>query len=191
MFNKLFENIKKTCPDYPEDGFNELLRIISIEKICKKTIWLQEGNICKYGSYMVEGCVRYFNTNEEGVETTSQFSFEDWWIGDMQSIIYGTPSKTSIEALEDCLLLNISNTDFNYLLKNSKSFAEFKQKSRAKAYQAALERTSELRKSAEIRYTDLLTKFPDIIQRVPQYYVASYLGITPESLSRIRKKMAS
>lgn len=191
LYKQLFDHIKKVYPEYPEDDLIQLTRYFDTYKVCKKDILLRQGDVCRVGFFILEGCVRYFTTNSEGAEFITQFAFEDWWIGDMQGLIHGTPSKISIEALEDSSLLSITATDYDYLLLNSHSFAIFKHKLRTRAYQSRIDHGTELLESAETRYSNLLAKFPFITQRIPQYHIASYLGITPESLSRIRKKIAN
>lgn len=190
MYKKLFDHITKVYPDYPEDELTQLTRYFDTYKIRKKDLLLRQGAVCQIGYFVLEGCVRYFTTNSEGAEFITQFCFEDWWVGDMQGLVNGTPSKISIEALEDTSLLSITVKDYNYLLQNSHPFAIFKQKLRAKAYQSRIDHSTELHESAEKRYSNLVAKFPFITQRVPQFHIASYLGITPESLSRIRKKLS-
>lgn len=189
MYNKLFDHIKKVSPEYPEEDLNLLMRYFEIEQISKGEIILQEGEICKTASYVYKGCFRYFIANEDGTQFNSHFAFEDWWIGDMLGLINETASKISIEALEDSSLISISGKNYNYLMQNSHSFAIYKQRLRARAYESRIHHSAELLKSAQTRYLNLLSKFPSIIQRIPQYHIASYLGITPESLSRIRKKL--
>jgi len=191
LFKQLFNHIKKVSPNYPEEDLNNLLRYLEIKKVSKGDILLEAGVVCQVGYYIVEGCFRYFITNSDGVQFNTQFSFEDWWVGDMGGLVNKTPSKISIEALEDSTLIAISSTDYNYLLQNSHSFATFKQRLRARAYESRIDHSIEFHESAELRYLNLLTKFPSIIQRVPQYHIASYLGITPESLSRLRKKIGT
>lgn len=191
MYKQLFNHIKKLSPEYPEEDLNNLLRYFEIKKVSKGDILLEAGNICRNGYYVVEGCFRYFITNSEGVQFNTQFSFEDWWLGDMQGLVNNIPSKISIEAIEDSTLIAISANDYNYLLQNSHSFATFKQRLRARAYESRIDHSIEFHESAETRYANLLSKTPFIAQRVPQYHIASYLGITPESLSRLRKKICS
>lgn len=187
----MFDHIRKVSPDYPEDDLTQLTRYLDTKKVYKKDILLRQGNVCRVACFVVEGCFRYFIINSESTQFTTQFAFENWWIGEMQGLIHGTPSKINIEALEDSTLITIFASDYNYLLKNSRPFAIFKQRLRAKAYQSRIDHSTELLESAETRYTNLLLKYPFISQRVPQYHIASYLGITPESLSRIRKKIAT
>lgn len=189
MFKQLFDHIKKISPDYLEEDLNKLTRCLGTKKVSKKDIILHQGKVCRAGCFVVEGCFRYFTTNSKGGEFTTQLSFENWWVGDMQGLIHGTPSKVNIEALEDSSLISINTTDYNYLLKNSHSFVIYKQRLRVKAYQSRIDHSTELLECAETRYINLLNQFPFVTQRIPQYHIASYLGITPESLSRIRKKI--
>jgi CRP-like cAMP-binding protein len=191
MFKQLFDHIKKTSPEYPEEDLNNLVRYFEIKKVSKGDRLLEAGSICRNGYFILEGCFRYFIINSEGIEFNTQFSFEAWWIGDMQGILNNIPSKVNIEALEDSTLLAISAADYNYLLKNSHSFALFKYRLRIKSYESRIDHSNEFHESAEKRYLNLLSKTPFITQRVSQYHIASYLGITPESLSRLRKKIAT
>lgn len=191
MYKQLFSHIKKISPEYPEEDLNNLTRYLEIKKASKGELLLSKGSVCHIGYYIVEGCLRYFTTNSDGAQFNTQFAFEDHWAGDMQGLVNRIPAKISIEAMENCTLIAISSSDYNYLLQNSHSFATFKQRLRAKAYESRIDHSVEMHESAQVRYTNLLIKYPFITQRVPQYHIASYLGITPESLSRLRKKLAS
>jgi CRP-like cAMP-binding protein len=190
MYKQLFEHIKKYSPEYPEEDLKNLIRYFEIKKVSKGETILKVGSVCKNAYYVVEGCFRFFITNSDGVEFNTLFSFEDYWLGDMLSITNGTPSEISIEALEDSTLLVISSIDYNYLMRTSPPFSLFKHKLRNKAYQSRIEHSNAFHDSAEVRYLNLLSKHPKITQRVSLYHIASYLGITPESLSRLRKKLA-
>jgi CRP-like cAMP-binding protein len=189
LYKRLFNHIKGISPDYPEDELNKLIRFLEVKKVDKNSNVLTEGNICQTANFVVEGCFRYYTLNSDGTQINTQFAFENWWIGDLQSLINKTPTKVNIEALEECTLLSMPSTDFNKLLLNSLPFTTYKQKLRAKAYQSAVEHSIDLQESATERYRNLLANSPLIIQRVPLFHIASYLGITPESLSRIRKNV--
>lgn len=190
MYKQLLDHIKKTSPEYPEEDLNNLVRYFEIKKVSKGDTIVKAGSICRNGNFVVEGCFRYYTINSDGVEFNTQFAFEDYWMGDMPGILNNILSKINIQALEDSTLLTISATDYNYLLKNSHSFALFKFRLRTNSYHARMSHANEFHESAEIRYLNLLSKYPNITQRVSQYHIASYLGITPESLSRLRKKLA-
>lgn len=187
MYNQLHQSLKKECPDYPDEEFNMLIQRIIIKEHPKKTILIKEGNVCQFGSYVVKGCFRYYTTNQEGAEFIINFAFEDWWVGDIYSMLNNTPAKFTLQALDECTLMMIGAADFKYLLDHSPFFSKFKQIKRDRAYQSALTRSTDIRESADSKYDKMLERFPEANQRIPQYYLASYLGITPESLSRIRK----
>ncbi len=190
MYRQLTDHFRKTIPEFPEEDINNLVRYFEIRKVSKGETFLTAGSICRNGYFVIEGCFRYFIINSEGNECNTQFAFEDYWVGDIAGILNNMPSKINIEALEDGTLLTISATDYNILLKTCNSFALYKLRLRSKSSEARLDHSNEFYESAEIRYLNLLSKHPNIIQRVAQYHIASYLGVTPESLSRLRKKIA-
>ncbi|MBK8670368.1 MAG: Crp/Fnr family transcriptional regulator [Saprospiraceae bacterium] len=190
MYKQLLDHIKKYTPEYSEDDLNGLLRYFEIKKVSKGDKIAKAGSICRNGYFILEGCFRYFTINSDGVEFNTQFAFEDYWIGDMPGILNNIPSKIDIEALENSTLLTISAVDYNYLLKTCHSFALYKYRLRTNSYHARIEHSNEFYECAEKRYLNLLSKYPKITQHVSQYHIASYLGITPESLSRLRKKLA-
>ena len=143
MYKKLFNHIKKTCPNYEEKDLNLLLPYFESKQITKKSLFLRAGTVCNTSAFVIAGCFRYFMTNSKGEEFITKFAFDDWWIGDLQGMLRGTPSKVSIEALEDSSLLTISATDYKSLLQNSRPFADFQEKKFTKAYQSAEIRSSE------------------------------------------------
>jgi CRP-like cAMP-binding protein len=189
LYDLLYKHLIKDVPEYPDEEFNQLIKILKPREYPKKTSLFREGNICQYGSFITKGCFRYFTTNSEGSEFITHFAFEDWWVGDLYSLLNETPAKFSLESLEDCKLLTLSGKEFRSLLENSPSFAKFQQLKRDRAYEAAMTRSTDIKESAEQRYEKFIDKYPEGLQRIPQYYIASYLGITPESLSRLRKKL--
>ena len=189
MYKKLANHIKSTCPDFPDDEINNLFKYFEVEELPKKAMFLNEGSKCLKAGYVISGCFRHFVRNSDGAEFITRFAMEDYWIGDIQSVSYGTMSNTNIEALEDSVLLTIFANDYNLLLKESIHFATFTEKKRARAMLAAETRAAEFSENAEKRYKILLSKHPDISNRVPQYLLASYLGITPESFSRMIKNI--
>jgi len=136
--------------------------------------------------------LRSYSLNEKGIEHLVQFAMEGWWISDQYSVLTGEPSVYNIDALEDSEILLISNASFENMLeavpKMEKYFRVLMQNSMI-AMQRRL--VASLSLTAEEKYTRMINAYPDIIQRVPQHMIASYLGITPETLSRIRKQMST
>jgi len=190
MYKTLFNHIKATSPDFTDEDFNMVIKAVSIKEYPKKSILWKQGEYVRGGGYVYRGCFRFFMTNTEGQERTTYFALEDYWIGDYNSILYREPSAQSIEALEDSIVLFFSNNEFKNLIDHCEGFRKFTLIKRSKAYNASLKRIVDLHESAETRYLNLMKKYPDALNRIPLYHIASYLGIKPESLSRLRKKMS-
>ena len=167
-----------------------IFKTITVEEIPKKTILWKIGDHVKKTRFVVKGCFRYFNINENGHECTTHFAMEDYWIGDFNSIINDEPARQNIQSLEDAMVICIDRNDFKRLMEECLSFSKFTYIKRSRAYDASIQRVAELNESAEVRYQHLIKKHPEALLRIPLYHIASYLGITPESLSRLRKKMA-
>jgi CRP-like cAMP-binding protein len=158
------------------------------QEIDAKTVLLSEGKIAKRAYYIEKGSIRvWFNNMEK--EVTFQFFFEGSVVSSVESFQKGLPSMFSIESLEPCILHSISKKDFDIIIQQSpaiKSQFEDTLFERLLLYQKLF--ISRIKDSPEQRYKELLKNSPEIIQRVPLHYIASYLGITPVSLSRIRKR---
>lgn len=155
----------------------------------KKTVLLQAGDVCHFEAYVIKGCIREYFTDKDGTELTLEFAVEDWWVSDISSFENRTPSKMTIEALEDCELLVLSRESKDELLqrvpKLERMFRLMIQRHLA-VIQARLLRTVSY--SAMEQLEEFLKRYPTLPSRVPQQYIASYLGITPEFLSKLRKR---
>jgi CRP-like cAMP-binding protein len=183
LFSKISEKIQLT------EAERELAKTFFIpKKLRKKQYLLQEGDVCKYVAFVEKGILRSYSVDEKGSEHIMQFAFEGWWIADQLSFLTGEPSLYNIDALEDCELLLLSKRSEDELLEKIPKFERFfrilLQKNLINT-QRRLE--SSLSHTAEEKYNQLITACPTIPQRIPQHMMASYLGITPETLSRIRK----
>lgn len=161
------------------------------KKIRKKQYLLQEGNVCNQLSFICSGCLRLYRVDEKGQEHIIQFGFENWWISDRESYITQQPSLYHIDAIEDSEVL-ITTPQQLFNLKNKvPAFDDMMQQLQAKNFVSIQKRiNAALSYTAEEKYNDLLQHRPEIIQRVPLNMVASYLGITRETLSRIRNQSA-
>lgn len=167
------------------DKFSHLLKR---QEIPAKTMLLQEGQISKTAYFIEKGCLRsWFNNN--GKDITFQFFFEGQGVSSVESFKTNQPSLFNVESIEPCIIQSISKKDFQFVLDNSqviKNDVEEHILKRLFYYQKLF--LSRIKDKPERRYKELLEQHPEILQRVPQHYIASYLGVTPVSLSRIRNR---
>lgn len=190
MLDKVRAHIQKHI-ELSDEEFDYFLSITRHRKIRRRQYVLQAGDICTYESYVIGGCLRVYYVDEKGQEHILQFAVEDWWIGDMHSFLNETPSKYNIDALEDTELLQLDKLSLEKLYKKVPQFERFFRIKIQNAYVQLQQRVvSSMSEPAEQRYIQFIEKYPYLEQRLPQHQVASYLGITPEFLSRIRKNLA-
>ncbi len=190
MYEILIENIfKKIVLNNDEQ---QLLKTFFIpKKLRKKQCLLQEGDVSKYLAFVEKGILRSYTVDEKGGEHIAEFAFEGWWIGDQFSFLTGEPSTYNIDALEDCELLLLTKQAEEQMLEKIPKMERFFRlllQNHLIATQGRL--VSSLSNSAEEKYKQLVNACPTIPQRVPQHMLASFLGITPETLSRLRKQIS-
>jgi CRP/FNR family transcriptional regulator, anaerobic regulatory protein len=155
----------------------------------KKELILQEGDVCKYAYFINSGCFRYYY-NVDGQENTAQFFFENGWYADYDSFLTSKPTKQNIETLENSELLLLSSKDLQQLYIEVPKFERFGRMMAENAFLGIRQRNEMLKnQTAEERYLTLMNERPKVLERIPQHYIASYLGIKPPSLSRIRKRI--
>jgi CRP-like cAMP-binding protein len=190
----MFELLQKSVGEkvsVTEEEFNFCKTLFIPKKLRKKRYLLQEGDICKYTAFVEKGMLRMFTVDEKGNEPILQFSSEGWWVADLYSFLTDEPSNYNIEALEDCELLLITKESWNILLEKVPAFERYFRILIQNSLIATQRRLmSSISETAEEKYLKLIDNFPGCIQRVPQHMIASYLGITRETLSRVRSQMA-
>jgi CRP-like cAMP-binding protein len=156
----------------------------------RKERLLEPGNICRFEAFITKGVLRSYTTDAKGSEHTNQLAFEDHWVGDLYSSATNTPSMLCIEAIEPSEGVLFNRADMEQLYQTIPAMNTVMRILLQNAYVALQRRhNATLSISAEERYLHLLNYQPNIIQRVPLVHIASYLGITPESLSRIRRQL--
>jgi len=163
----------------------------TIVELKKKEILLFVGDHSSHMRFISDGCLRSYYMDGEAKEHVIQFGIEDWWINDLYSYLTNTPSKQFVQAIDESIVLQIHKDKLNELYNNVPAVESFFRLKFEKAYVSLQERTiNTMSKTADERYIDFRSKYRDIEQRVPQYMVASYLGITPEFLSKLRKNIS-
>ncbi|MFT3846567.1 MAG: Crp/Fnr family transcriptional regulator [Lacibacter sp.] len=190
MFEQLIKSIQDKVP--ATEGELQLCKhYFTPKKIRKKQFLLQEGDVCNKMAFVEKGSLYSYSTDVKGTQRVIQFAFEGWWISDLYSFFTKEPSSLHIEALEDSELLLLDHEQHEYLLKNVPQYETYTRMILQNAY-VALQRRIEgtIGLTAEEKYSRFLSQYPTCLNRVPQHLIASYLGITPETLSRIRKQMA-
>ena len=191
MYELLYKKITELI-SISDEEFNFCKTLFLPKKLRKKQYLLQEGDVCKYNTFVSKGLLRSYTIDNKGTEHILQFAFEGWWIGDIYSFLTEKPSNLNIEALEDCELLLMTKPSMDLLLEKAPIFERFFRillQNNLIATQKRLMGT--LTETAEEKYTNLINNFPGCLQRVPQHMIASYLGITRETLSRIRSQIAA
>jgi len=162
------------------------------KKLRKKQYFLQEGDVCKYVAFVEKGLLRSYTISDKGTEHITQFAFEGWWIADQLSFLTGEPSVYNIDALEDTELLLLTKQAEEQMLEKIPKFERYFRillQNNLIATQKRL--ASSLSHTAEERYSELIKVCPATLpHRIPQHMLASFLGITPETLSRIRRQMS-
>jgi CRP-like cAMP-binding protein len=190
MHQNLFDYIKRHAAS-PLTTEEEAIIVAAFQpkKLRKKQYFLQEGNVCKYAGFIVKGAMRQYSVDDKGVEHIVQLYIEDWWATDRESAIMLTPSKYNIEAWEDTELLTTTRADMLDLMEKIPAIAQMTRVMDERSYIASQRRlNSSISNTAENRYKEFADNYPQFIQRFPQHHIASYLGITKETLSRIRKQ---
>jgi CRP-like cAMP-binding protein len=160
------------------------------KKIRKRQYFLQEGDVCKYAGFILKGAAKTYTVDEKGHEHILRLSVEDWWLADFESYYHLKPSRFNIEALEDMEILQISNAVVEEFIKPIPAFSAMQNvlsQNNTIATQKRMQ--SSISQTGEERFQQLVNEYPHFIKRFSQNHIASYLGLTPESLSRIRKNL--
>lgn len=191
MYDLLYKKISETI-SITDEEFEFCKTLFIPKKLRKRQYLLQEGDVNKYTAFVSKGILRSFTIDDKGTEHILQFAFEGWWMGDLYSFLTEEPSMFNMEALENCELLLITKPSWELLLQKVPAFERYFRilvQNNLIATQRRL--MGNFSETAEQKYTKLINNFPECFNRIPQHMIASYLGITRETLSRIRGNIAA
>jgi CRP-like cAMP-binding protein len=172
--------------------FEAITGFLGVRRVGKKENLLEEGQACKAQYFVIKGCLRLFFLNDKGTEQTTQFAIENWWLTDSIAFERGLPASFSVQAVEPSVVLVLTSSDMEAMLRDFPFLEKYFRIIFHKAYAASQFRVRYIFDfSKEAFYLHFLKAHPGFAQRVPQYLLASFLGLTPEYLSEIRKKHVS
>jgi CRP-like cAMP-binding protein len=194
MFEQIHPTILESLRDNAGLSDKEIESCLSFfekRSFKKKEHFLMAGETCFTKGLINKGCFRRYLTDTHGKEVIVNFAFEDWWIGDLDSFNNQKPTEYNVQALEDSEVLCIPRTKHIELCETVPKYETFHEEKTKRSHYATLKRLATAQSgSPEEKYLLLLQQQPQLFQRVPLHYIASYLGIEPESLSRLRKRLA-
>ena len=163
------------------------ISLLKFKRVRKRQYILQEGDVCRYETFIITGCLRSYFADEDDAEHVIMFGIENSWIGDGLSLLTGSPSAINIDALEDTEVFQVDKDSLERLYKEIPAFERFFRIKFQEAFIAEQQRViCNFTKSAQDRYLTFLERFPNLEQRISQRQIASFLGITPQFLSQVR-----
>lgn len=190
MFDKLKKYLSEKG-DFSDRDFELIESVWTIKRLRKRQYLLQEGDVCKHSSFVIKGLLRAYHVDSKGVEHIVQFAPENHWTGDRESLQSGLPSKLNIDAIENTQVVMFKQSDLNKIKEEIPSFNKLTFQILNKNVLALENRIySNITLSTEEKYNRFLELYPDLVHRIPQHMIASYIGVSPETLSRIRSNSA-
>ena len=185
-----FVNHIKKHVELNVDEIELLSSLVKLKTFSKKEYLLEEGAICKANYFVEKGLLRMFYINNKGIEQITHFALENWWLSDYMSFIMQSPGKFYIQAVEKSDVVLVEYHKQEELFKQLPQLERYFRIMTQRAYAAAQMRVKYHHDhNKEENYRLFVSLFPEFVQRIPQYMLASYLGFTPEYLSELRKKV--
>lgn len=189
--NPLIEYISNSI-DLTQDDVDVIKEHTKHRSYLKGQFIVQQGDICRNESFVINGCAKTFHIDSEGQEHIVTFAIEDWWASDFGSFITQTPADYNVQCLENTEVIQFSYENLQLMFDKIPKMERFVRLTAQKAYVASQKRiVRNFSMSAKEQYLNFKALYPQIEQRVPQYMIASYLGITKEFLSKIKSQITS
>jgi CRP-like cAMP-binding protein len=192
MWELLLDNVSRRDVDLTPEEIDIVKSLFTHKKFRKHQYILQAGEVSMFDNFIIKGIARTYHVDEKGHEHILRFTPEGWWAGDLGSFLSGEPSIYNVDCIEDTEVLRINSNDLEMLFERVPKFNKYFRllyQRNIISYNVRL--SSNLSKTAGERYEEFTRRYPDIEQRIPNHQIASYLGITPQSLSRIRNQFTS
>jgi CRP-like cAMP-binding protein len=182
-----FTAYMKSKTSLSDKAITQIRSVATPMRLKRKELYLRQGETCRGYAFVLKGCFRVYRPGKDGTLHILRFSIENWWLCEMESIELQEPAKHSIEALETSDILFWTKEDLNMLRSQLPAFDALFHQLKSRTIYANQQRIfAGLSFSAEEKYRDFLDSYPEIVNRVPLHMVASYLGITRKTISRIR-----
>ncbi|MFD1874834.1 Crp/Fnr family transcriptional regulator [Hymenobacter bucti] len=186
--DEIFLNYLTARGTFTDAELQQLVSATLVKQLKRRELLLRQGEVCRYMAFVVSGCLRLYRTGEDAVEHILRFAPENWWLNDYESFRSGQPAKSTIDALEDTLVLLWSKESWERLKREIPTFDALQNHLLIRSLDAQVDRLhTTISLPAEERYHAFLTSFPNLYQRVPLHMIASYLGVTRKTLGRIRQ----
>ncbi|HJV18499.1 MAG TPA: Crp/Fnr family transcriptional regulator [Sediminibacterium sp.] len=188
MFSRLRSSINGLVK-MEEEEFQMLIPLFGVREVRKMEFLMRSGEICRHGYFVNKGSFRCYQIDDSGYEHIIEFNMEGNWMGDPESYWKETPAAYSIQALEDSEVLTIDKSASKFSMAHCQNYLEYHMRLFMNYSHSLFKRLyDDTILTAEDKYLLILENKPELLQRIPQKYIAQFLGITPQSLSRIRKE---
>lgn len=186
VFRKYFEDkISLT-----EDDYTLIKSVAAVKRVRKRQYVIQEGELWDTYIFVCDGCLRQFQVDDKNVERTLYFATENWWMADPESLLLRKPTQSNIDSIEDSSYIVFRNADFEMLKRSIPVFGDYIEEMHFKHLISNRKRIYDLiSKTAEERYMELFESQPACVSRAPLHMIASYLGLSAETVSRVRKQI--
>ena len=189
MWELLIQSFRKRNIEFTPDELTLLQSTFRYKEYRKHQYILQQGDVCRYKSFIIRGLTRTYDVDEKGQEHVLLFGAEDWWVVDLYSFLSGKPTSYNIDCLENTEVLQISRQSLDVLYAKIPKLNEYFRLLLQNAFISLSQRmVASLSRPAIERYDEFVAAFPHIEQRISNNQIASFLGVTPQSLSRLRKQ---